>query len=246
ADHEEAGYHEAASVLAGLAAVTARVELGTLVFSTSFRAPALLAKIAATIDAIAGGRLILGVGCGWHEPEYQAFGFPFDHRVGRFDEALQIIAPLVRGERVTFEGRWNAVTDSVLLPPPVRPIPILVAAKGERMLQLTVRHANQWNAAWFGRPNDRYHGRVADLRKALAAEARDPATLEITVGLMLDPGSSIDRAGAPETLPPDARVMADVFADWSALGVGHVQVRCDSLTDTVIDAVVEARRRFVG
>jgi len=176
----EEGYHEAATMLAALAAVTERVELGTLVFATSFRAPAVLAKIAATVDAIAGGRVILGIGCGWHEPEYRAFGFPFDHRVGRFDEALQVISLLVRGARVTFEGRWNTVADAVLLPPPVRRIPILIASKGERMLQLTARYADQWNAAWFGHPNDRFHGRVADLRKALNAAGRDPATVNTT------------------------------------------------------------------
>jgi len=242
----EEGYHEAATMLAALAAVTERVELGTLVFATSFRAPAVLAKIAATVDAIAGGRVILGIGCGWHEPEYRAFGFPFDHRVGRFDEALQVISPLVRGARVTFEGRWNTVADAVLLPPPVRRIPILIASKGERMLQLTARYADQWNAAWFGHPNDRFHGRVADLRKALNAAGRDPATLEVTVGLMLDPDSSAGRSGRPETLPPDPAVMAGAFAEWAALGVGHVQVRCDDLDDRVIDAVLEARRRFVG
>jgi probable F420-dependent oxidoreductase len=242
----EEGYHEAATMLAALAAVTERVELGTLVFATSFRAPAVLAKIAATVDSIAGGRVILGIGCGWHEPEYQAFGFPFDHRVGRFDEALQIISPLVRGKRVTFAGQWNTVTDSVLLPPPARPIPILIASKGERMLQLTARYADQWNAAWFGHPNGRYHGRVADLRKALDAAGRDPATLEVTVGLMLDPDSSAERPGKSETLPPDAAVLAAAFAEWAALGVGHVQVRSDVLTDRTIDAVLEARRRFVG
>ena len=242
----EDGYHEAATMLAALATVTDRVELGTIEYATSFRAPAVLAKIAATVDLIAGGRVILGIGCGWHEPEYQAFGFPFDHRVGRFDEALQIISPLVHGERVTFAGQWNTVTDSVLLPPPARPIPILIASKGERMLQLTARYADQWNAAWFGHPNDRFHGRRSDLQAALDAAGRDSSTIEVTVGIMLDPDSSADRPGKPETLPPDPAVMAGAFAEWAALGVGHVQVRCDALTDPIIDAVLEARRRFVG
>src|SRR5574338_590889 len=92
---------------AALAAATSRVEIGPLVSCTSFRNPALLAKIAATVDEISGGRLILGLGAGWHEPEYRAFGYPFDHRVGRFEEQVAIIVPLLRGEMVTFEGRYH-------------------------------------------------------------------------------------------------------------------------------------------
>src|SRR3954451_12371859 len=102
----ETGYHEAWTLLSALAATTTTVELGTLVLATSFRSPGLLAKMAATADDVSGGRLILGLGCGWHEPEYSAFGYPFDHRVGRFEDAISIIAPLVRGERVTFSGAY--------------------------------------------------------------------------------------------------------------------------------------------
>src|SRR5206468_7534 len=166
-----------------------------LVLSTSFRPPAVLAKMAATADAIAGGRLILGLGCGWHEGEYEAFGLPFDHRVGRFEEAMAVIAPLVRGERVTFDGQWTRVDDSVLIPPPLPPIPIMIAAKGERMLGLTARHAQAWNAAWFGRPNARFRQRVSDLRAACEAEGRDPATIEITAGIEVDNGDVADRTG---------------------------------------------------
>ena len=106
------------TILSALAAVTKRVEIGTLVLATSFRSPGLLAKMAVTADDVSGGRIILGVGCGWHEPEYEAFGLPFDHRVGRFEEALQVLAPLVRGERATLRGRWTDATDAVVLPPP--------------------------------------------------------------------------------------------------------------------------------
>ena len=90
-DGTEAGYHEAWTLLSALAATTSRVEIGALVLATSFRPPGLLARMTATLDDVAGGRLILGLGCGWHEPEYTAFGYPFDHRVGRFDEQLQVI-----------------------------------------------------------------------------------------------------------------------------------------------------------
>jgi FMNH2-dependent dimethyl sulfone monooxygenase len=98
------GMHEAWTIVSALAAVTERVEIGTLVLCSSFRSPALVAKMAATADEVSGGRLILGLGAGWHDPEYHAFGFPSDHRVDRFEEALRIVVPLLRGETVTFSG----------------------------------------------------------------------------------------------------------------------------------------------
>src|SRR5213076_2392757 len=122
------GVHEAWTVVSAISAVTQRVEIGTLVLCSSFRNPSLVAKMTATADAVSGGRLILGLGAGWHDPEYDAFGYPTDHRVDRFEEALRIIGPLLRGERVTLAGRYHQVGEAVLLPPPDRQIPILVAA----------------------------------------------------------------------------------------------------------------------
>src|SRR5262249_49751341 len=118
--------HEGWTILAALAATTRSVELGQLVTCTSFRHPALLAKMAATADAVSGGRLILGLGAGWYDPEYRAFGYPTDHRAGRFGEAIRIIGPLLRGETVTMAGTYYQVRGVVLRPPPDRPIPILV------------------------------------------------------------------------------------------------------------------------
>jgi alkanesulfonate monooxygenase SsuD/methylene tetrahydromethanopterin reductase-like flavin-dependent oxidoreductase (luciferase family) len=177
------GIHESWTILAALAASTRRAELGQLVTCTSFRPPALLAKMATTADAVSGGRLILGLGAGWYDPEYTAFGYPTDHRAGRFEEAIAIIAPLVRGERVTVAGRWYQVREAVLCPPPDRPIPILVAAQGRRMLRLTARYADAWNTAWYGLPDQLLRRRLAGLHAALEAEGRDPATLRRTVGM---------------------------------------------------------------
>src|SRR5688572_1561297 len=190
-DAAETGYHEPWTLVSALAATTERVELGTLVLATSFRPPGLTAKMAAVADEVSGGRIILGLGCGWHEPEYRAFGYPFDHRVGRFEEALRIIVPLLRGERVTVHGVWSKAEDAVLLPPPRRAdLPILVAAKGDRMLRLTARHADAWQTAWFGLPDERFADRLARLGVACSAEGRDPATLELTVGVSVggEPG----------------------------------------------------------
>jgi alkanesulfonate monooxygenase SsuD/methylene tetrahydromethanopterin reductase-like flavin-dependent oxidoreductase (luciferase family) len=191
----EEGIHEGWTILAALAASTHRVELGQLVTCTSFRHPALLAKMATTADTVSGGRLILGLGAGWYDPEYTAFGYPTDHRVGRFEEAIAIIGPLVRGEHATLAGRYYQVHDALLRPAPQRPIPILVAAKGRRMLRLTARHADAWNTAWFRLPDELLHRRLAELDAALEAEGRDPATLRRTVGMEVwDPDAS-DPAG---------------------------------------------------
>jgi len=244
AQRPEYGLHEAVATLAALAASTTRVELGTLVLATSFRPPAVLAKMAATIDRIAGGRLILGLGCGWHQPEYDAFGFPFDHRVGRFEEAMSIISPLLDGQRVTVDGKWYQVQDCVLLPPPARSIPVMIAGKGERMLSLVARHAEQWNAAWFGRPNARYRQRVDDLHRACEIAGRDPSTIEITVGIEIDNGDPADRTGLGEHLRPDVAVIADALSEWAEVGVGHVQLNGGPTDDRLIDVFGEAAERF--
>src|SRR5215467_10235638 len=136
------GIHEACTLLTGIAASTHRIGLGQLVTPTSFRTPGLLAKMAVTTDAISGGRLTLGLGAGWHDEEYLAFGYPIDHRVSRFEEALEIIVRLLRGETVTYGGRYYSVDKAVLLPAPERPIPVLVAGDGPRMLALTARYAD--------------------------------------------------------------------------------------------------------
>lgn len=252
AGEEEDGIHEAWTVLSAVAAVTERVELGTIVLGTGFRAPALTAKMAATLDEVSDGRLVLGLGTGWHEPEYAAFGYPFDHRAGRFEETLAIIGPLLRGERVTFHGRWHDVEDAVLVPPPPRParlpgrIPILVAAKGERVLRLTARHADAWNAAWFGLPDDRFRQRRAALQAACEAEGRDPATLEVTVGLTLDAAGPSARPGASESLPPDVDAVAHALDAWRDLGVGQVQVDLRPVDERTIDILAAARAKHRG
>jgi alkanesulfonate monooxygenase SsuD/methylene tetrahydromethanopterin reductase-like flavin-dependent oxidoreductase (luciferase family) len=234
----ETGYHEAWTLLSALAVATTRVELGTLVLATSFRSPGLLAKMAATADEVAGGRLILGLGCGWHEPEYEAFGYPFDHRVGRFEEALGIIVPLIRGERVTVDGQWSAVHEAAILPPARPTLPILVAATGERMLRLTARHADAWQTAWFGRPDERYRTRRAAFLAACEAEGRDPATLDITVGV------AVDETPDPNALPYDAAAIADALGAWAAEGIDHLQLGLTSTTPATIAIVLDALGRY--
>jgi hypothetical protein len=139
------GAWECWSLLAALAAATKRVELGTIVLSTSFRNPALLAKMADTVDEISGGRLILGLGAGWHEPEYRAFGYPYDHRASRFEEALTITATLLREGRIDFVGRYYEARECELRPRGPRPggPPIMVGTRGPRMMERLDRRDSQ-------------------------------------------------------------------------------------------------------
>lgn len=253
ADEPESGPHDPLAILAAVAAATERIELGTIVLGTGFRSPGVTAKMAAAIDEISNGRFTLGIGAGWHAPEYAAFGYPFDHRVGRFEELLAVLLPLVRGERVTFHGRWHDADDAVLIPAPPRPsrlpgrMPILIAAKGDRMLRLAARHADSWNAAWFGLPNERFHQRRAELVAACEAEGRDPATLELTAGLTID--AEAPAAGRPipgDALPPDVNAVARALDAWRDLGVGHVQVDLRPCGPALVELLAAAAAKHRG
>src|SRR5256886_9718359 len=174
---------EALTMLSSLAAVTTHITLGTLVVCTSFRPPAMLAKMADALDEISAGRFILGLGAGWHQPEYEAFGYPFDHLAGRFEEALQVIVPLLREGHVDFQGQYYQVHNCILRPRGPSPAgpPILIGAGRPRMLRLVARYADAWNTAWHVDPavvKQRYE----ELQQACAAVGRDPATIELTVG----------------------------------------------------------------
>lgn len=238
----ETGIVEPWTLLSALAATTSRVELGTLVLSTSFRPAGLLAKMAVTADEVSGGRLILGLGCGWHEPEYTAFGYPFDHRVGRFEDALRITAPLVRGERITHEGPYQQAREAAILPAPIRlDLPILVAAKGERMLRLTVELADLWQTAWFGLPDERYRGRHRDLLAACAAAGRDPRSIGITVGV-----DAVEDDPGPNALAMDAATIADALRAWAAEGADHIQLGVRPATPATYAIVLDAIRRYRG
>ena len=137
-DRPERGPWEAWTMLAGLAAITERVRLGPLVACLNFHNPAVLAKTAATVDELSGGRLTFGVGAGWNRTEFDAFGIPYDHRASRFEESFEIVRRLLGGERVTFEGRFHHVREAVLLPAPARRPPLMAGSTGERVLAATL------------------------------------------------------------------------------------------------------------
>ncbi len=243
-DVPQEGVREAWTTLSAVSAVVPRVELGSLVMCSSFRNPALMAKMAATLDDLSGGRVILGLGSGWHDPEYAAFGYPDDHKVGRFSEDLEITTRLLNSERLTMGGTWRQLHDAELVPPPERRVPILVAAKGERMLRLTARWADAWNTAWFGRVEDRLTNRLDDLRRACDDVGRDPASMRRTIGLRLhEPG---DGADDPSGLDTDAQGLADFFDELAALGIDDAIVWSISKSATAVDRIAEARRIHVG
>lgn len=223
------GVHECWTVLTAVAAVTSRVTIGPLVIAMPFRAPALLAKMATTLDEVSGGRLVLGIGSGWHEPEFDAFGYPFDHRVGRFEEALSILLPLLRGERVTHRGRWYEVEDAEITPAGPRPggLPILIAGKKPRMLRLVARHADLWNAAWYGRPETagELDERIGRLRVALQDESREPSSLELTAGVFV---SFPELVEGPNEEAPERAMTGTVeevgrqLASYADRGISHL------------------------
>jgi probable F420-dependent oxidoreductase len=243
-----AGIWECWTTLSALAEATKRVELGTLVMCNPFRNPALLAKMATTLDEVSGGRLILGLGAGWHKPEFEAFGFPFDHRVDRIDEALQIIRPLLREGRVDFEGDYYQAKNCEITPQGPRPQgpPLLLGAFRPRMLQLAAQYADQWNTAWLGQPNELAE-RLAKLHAACEQVGRDPATLAVTVGVQAvfpdlgetDPWTTDPITGAPGEV-------AATLKGWEEAGVAHLIVQCSPYSREAQDRLAEAVRIFHG
>lgn len=249
-DAGKIGGWECWSLLSALAASTTRVELGPLVGCTAYRNPAMLAKIADTVDEISGGRVVLGLGAGWNEAEFRFFGVPFDHRVSRFEEAIQIIAGLLHRGRLNFEGRYHDVHDGELLPPGPRPQgpPIMVGAGSPRMLRLTARYADAWNADFGSTPES-----IRMLNNAVDAACRDvgrdPGTLGRSASLLVDvpghgqPGdnwvadSRAGRAlsGSPEELAIAIRAYADA-------GIDHVQVWLDPNTIEGVEAFAPVLR----
>jgi alkanesulfonate monooxygenase SsuD/methylene tetrahydromethanopterin reductase-like flavin-dependent oxidoreductase (luciferase family) len=239
---ETIGVWECWSLLSALAAATSRVELGTLVVCAGFRNPALLAKMAETVDEISGGRLILGLGAGNHEPEFRAFGFPYDHRAGRFEEAIQIIHPLLRTGEADFTGRYSRAEQCVLRPRGPRPDgpPIMIGTTGERMLRLTARYADSWNA-YFSDTGNRASG-VAPLRErvdaACRAEGRDPGTLERTVSVLVGAlgQRQIEGIGVPPLAGTPEEIAAE-FRAYRAEGIDHLQIRVEPNTVAGIESL---------
>jgi probable F420-dependent oxidoreductase len=233
AGREVQGPWECWSVMAALAAVTARVEIGPLVSCASFRNPALLAKAADTVDEISGGRLVLGLGAGWHEPEYAAFGYPFDHRVGRFAEAIAIIHPLLRTGRVDFHGQYYQAEDCELRPrgPRREGPPIMIGSTAPRMLGLLAQYGDIWNA-WARQSLDELAEDRAKVDAAMEAAGRDPATVARTVSLLVDLPDATGRPSEekPGLKPREPEELAAHLRTYAEAGISHVQLMLDPNT----------------
>ena len=248
------GPWEAWSQLAALAAVTTRIELGPLVAATSFHNPAMIAKKAATIDEISDGRLILGLGAGWHETEYRAFGFPFDHRVSRFEEAYTIIRTLLREGEIDFDGRFYQVRDCVLAPRGPRPngLPLMVGSIGERMLSITAPHVDLWNAwyDWFGNQPEGLVPLNASVDAAARDAGRDPGEIGRTAAVFVQLPSGRGRhrmtANPPKADPitggPDD--IAEGLAAFARVGISHLQVVVDPITVEAVEELGPALQRL--
>lgn len=232
------------SLMPTLAAVTERVEIAPLVACSSFRNPALIAKMADTIDEISGGRFILGLGAGWHKPEYEAFGFAYDHRVSRFEEALTIIHSLLRTGKVDFEGRFYSARECELRPRGPRPEgpPILIGSSSPRMMNIMARYADLWN-----------RDRMNDVDRLLEVEARgdaacveagrDPATLGRVVGIQVDLLNDQREAFTPRQwvmspypLSGSPEELAEQIRDFTRARVDHLIVSIDPVTPAAVEA----------
>jgi probable F420-dependent oxidoreductase len=244
-DRGPRGPWEAWALLAAIAASTSRLEFGPLVAFVGFHNPALLAKQAATIDEISDGRLVLGLGAGWNETEFRAYGYPFDHRIDRFEEAFTIIRGLLQDGAVDFEGRFHQARDCELLPrgPRNGGPPLMIGSKGPRMLAMTLRHVQAWNV-WFSDTGNSPDG-VPALRDLVDATCRqvgrDPAEVERTVAVQVRlPGGTGRLQGSYSDAPPpplggSPEAVADELRAYAAEGISHVQLVLDPIDRTAIE-----------
>ncbi len=237
------GIWEGWSMLSALAACTQRVEIGPLVSCSSFRNPALLAKMAHTVDEISGGRLVLGVGAGWNQPEYHAFGYPFDHRVDRFEEALQILHPLLKTGHVNFTGKYYTVRDCEITPRSPRPEgpPLMIGARKPRMLRLTAQYADLYNVGYLSIPRSTA-APLRSLRRACKEVGRDPASLPYTFMISLSYPDLLgwDQSKKRSTLSGSVEELAAVLAEYEALGAAHLMFHLNPSMPSTYARLAEA------
>jgi probable F420-dependent oxidoreductase len=234
---DEYGLWEAWTAAAALAQATSKINIGLLVTCLGWRNPGIVARMTETLDEISGGRFILGVGAGWHEPEYDAYGFPFDHRVGRFEDALTIISSLLRTGSADHDGEFVQAKNAISRPQgPLGPTggpPILVGSSGPRMLRLIARYADAWNTVWHKTPAEATE-KIAAVDAVCAEVGRDPATLVRTVGgNIARPGYTGSRGNAFEG---DDAAVAENIAGFRELGFKHFVAGIDPCTPRSLEA----------
>jgi alkanesulfonate monooxygenase SsuD/methylene tetrahydromethanopterin reductase-like flavin-dependent oxidoreductase (luciferase family) len=241
---EERGPWDAWSLLAAIAATTEHVRLGPLVACTAFAPPGLLARKAAAVQEISGGRLVFGLGAGWNETEFGAFGIPVDHRASRFVESFEIIRRLVAGNRVTFEGRFEQVHDAVLLPRPAVPPPLMIGSIGERVLRVALAHADAWNIwyDWYGNTPEGFAEENTRVSQLVRETGRQPSDVlrTATVFVTLD-GGGRDRPHTRQTRPLTGSppTIANGLADLAAAGVDEAIIVVSPISEPTIRALGE-------
>jgi len=233
---EDAPMLEATAVLGALAVATDRVRIGSLVLGTTYRHPAVTAKWAVTVDRAStrgdgGGRLVLGLGAGWQRNEHDQYGIdlpPVRQRVDRFAECCEVITAMLHQERTSFDGRWFHLDGAICEPKPSGELPILVGGKGDRMLAVAARHADEWNM--WGLPGV-IAERSAALDRACEQIGRDPSTIGRSTQALLLPTDDEARARRfIERVAPRAAVagapehIAETVAAWKSVGVDEVIV----------------------
>ena len=253
-EEQPRGAWEAWSFLSALAAITERVELGTLVLAMGWRNPALLAKMADTVEEISNGRLILGVGSGYHRREYDAFGFPFDYKVSRFEEAIQIVRGLLRDGSIDFSGKFHRARECELKPRGPRPNgpPIMIGTNtgSPRMQGLAAQHAEMWNVFYDNTANRvaGFTNALPEFEQACRDHGRDLTTFEATVTVLVADSSADpwwDRLPTshfaeeeplkPLTGPPQG--IAEELLRYESAGVSHVQISLEPTTCATIEGL---------
>jgi probable F420-dependent oxidoreductase len=241
------GIWESWTFLSALAEATQRVEIGTLVTCNSFRNPAMLAKMAITLDEVSQGRLILGLGAGWNKAEFEAFGIPFDYRVERFEEALQIIHPLLKQGRVDFEGKYYQAKDCEIRPQGPRPAgpPLMIGSFGPRMLRLTARYADLWNTCYLGEV-DTLGEPLQEFLQACQETGRNPATVGITALVYVHYPSLIplpdDLDNTPISGTPTQ--IARALLAYQKAGVEHIMIHLIPYKTAAIRKLEQALRVY--
>jgi probable F420-dependent oxidoreductase len=235
-DRPERAPWEAWTLLSALAAATERVTLGPLVACTAFHPPGLIAKMAATIDEVSGGRFMLGLGAGWNEAEFAAFGLPYDRRVSRFAESFEVIRGLLAGERVTLDGRFHQTDDLVLLPPPARRVPIMIGSNGPRMLGIALPHADAWNTWYddYGNSVEGFEALNARISDAARSAGREPDQISRSVCVLVTVGGAGERPADPAVPAVPAERLIEHLIGLFTAGADEAILVVDPITEASI------------
>ena len=243
---ETTGIWECWTILSALAEATQRVTLGSMVLCNSFRNPAITAKMAATLDEVSNGRFVLGIGAGWNKPEFDAFGIPFDRRASRFEEALQIIRPLLKEGYVDFKGNFYQAIHCELTPrgPRAEGPPLLVGGFGPRMLRLAAKYADMWNTGYLHQPSALVEP-LAKMEAACAEVGRDLATLAVTSEISL---GYPDLGELPQFmenyLSGSAADVAEAVSGFEQMGVQHLMFRIEPYTAEAVNRLAMSVREY--